>query len=191
MVHSPASPASISPGIQRLVGLWLHSVWVFFFFPCHNACFSWKANKLAKHHCTQLWLWMTNQPYYRIQTEVTDVAQLKSLILKPHRGSFCPPYGMRAESLLCSLYNKHEHAISMAVSLRLTVWQWSNSWAMIFNSGFGSVQKWIWIGWTSLHALLAVSKQAVTATIKIVAAWIGLDADMQFMSLNRFHCATM
>lgn len=65
------------------MGPWLHSVWVFFPL-CHNAHFSCKANKLAKHHCTQLCHWMTNQPYYRIQTGVTDVAQLKSLILKPH-----------------------------------------------------------------------------------------------------------
>lgn len=78
--------------------------------------------------------------------------------------------------------------MSMNVSLRLTVWQWSNSWAMMFNSGFGSVHKWIWIGWNSLHTLLADFKQTVTATIKIVAAWIGLDADMQFISLNVLIC---
>lgn len=53
----------------------------------------------------------------------------------------------------------------------------------MFNSGFSSAQKLAYIALYPL-ALLAGSKLAVTATIKMAAAQIGPDADLQPIKPN-------
>lgn len=71
-------------------------------------------------------------------------------------------------------------AMSMATS---GVKQWSGGWAAVFDSSFSSAQKWVCIILNHL-ALLAASKHAMAATIKVAGAKIGLEADIQSIKPN-------